>query len=179
MVKIGWGLPWLSLYSMSPTRAQEQCRGHVGQFAGSIVCCCSLGTIVSWSYHLIDLFAKVLIQNVSNAHKTGIFTIGVSAFALVPLQALTDTLTSAKLIVSQALRVLTGGYSPGIIKLMGQQLYRLLRPRKFGLVEFVAFPGFFTTACEEFCLSLRPQRLSQYLAFSHPTGRKEVPHLYG
>ncbi|KAF9518736.1 GMC oxidoreductase [Hydnum rufescens UP504] len=94
-----------------------------------------------------------------NADKTGLFTIGVSAFALVPLQALTDTLTSAKLIVAQALRILTGCYSPGTIKLMGQQLYRLLRPRKFGLVEFVAFPGFFTMAST-------PQAGKKYITFT-------------
>ncbi|KAF7977296.1 hypothetical protein HWV62_4267 [Athelia sp. TMB] len=78
------------------------------------------------------------------ANKTGIMTIGVSAFALAPLQTLTAN--ASTMIAAQALKVKNSNASLATKALWAVQLAQLAQPKKFGLVEFVAFPGFFTTA---------------------------------
>jgi hypothetical protein len=84
----------------------------------------------------------------SNANKTGLMTLGVSAFALVPLQSITNEKTAAKMIQAQAKKIAKGNYDKRTKVLSAIQLAQLNQPHKYGLAEFVAFPGFFTTICE-------------------------------
>jgi len=76
------------------------------------------------------------------ATKTGILTIGVTAFALSPLQWITNK--AKALIAQQVLKVAQANVSTGVKALWAVQLAQLAQPKKFGLVEFVGFPGFFT-----------------------------------
>lgn len=72
-------------------------------------------------------------------------TIGVTAFALAPLQFLTSDADS--LIAAQAQRVKNSNASPNVKALWEIQVKQLQNPGKYGLIEFVGFPGFFTVKC--------------------------------
>jgi len=76
------------------------------------------------------------------AKKTGLLTIGVSAFALAPLQFLTSD--ADKLIAAQAERIKNSNVSDNVKALWDIQVNQLQNPHKYGLIELVAFPGFLT-----------------------------------
>ncbi|KAF8324046.1 alcohol oxidase [Clavulina sp. PMI_390] len=77
------------------------------------------------------------------ATKTGVLTLGVSAFALAPLQWITNQ--AASMIASQIIAVAKASVPTRIKALWGVQLAQLALPSKFGLIEIVGFPGFFTS----------------------------------
>jgi len=79
------------------------------------------------------------------AKKTGLLTIGVSAFALAPLQFLTSD--ADKLIAAQAERIKNSNVSDNVKALWDIQVNQLQNPHKYGLIELVAFPGFLTWKC--------------------------------
>lgn len=70
-------------------------------------------------------------------------TIGVTAFALLPLQNITSKANS--LIAAQAAKIVASNATAGTKALQAVQIAQLSSPKKFGLIEFVGFPGFFTS----------------------------------
>lgn len=92
----------------------------------------------------------------SNANKTGIMTIGVTDFALVPLQAIAGDARAAALIDAQASKIASSTARAPQKEKWESVLRGLRDPRRRGLVELVAFPGFFTTA-SELCYPREPE----------------------
>ncbi|KAJ7061697.1 GMC oxidoreductase [Mycena amicta] len=103
------------------------------------------------------------------ASKTGIMTIGITGFALLPLQTLVGEQLARSLIDAQATRVLSNNASATQKEKWELILSGLREPRRRGLVELVAFPGFFTTASA-------PQPGKKYLTF---TGNLHFPFSTG
>ncbi|KAJ7617144.1 GMC oxidoreductase, partial [Roridomyces roridus] len=102
-------------------------------------------------------------------NKTGIMTIGVSGYALVPLQTLVGNQEAKTLIDAQAAKISAGNYTAAQKAKWNVLLDGLREPTKRGYVELVAFPGFFTTASA-------PQPGKKYLTF---TGNLHFPFSTG
>ncbi|KAJ7748191.1 hypothetical protein DFH07DRAFT_962268 [Mycena maculata] len=97
------------------------------------------------------------------ANRTGIMTIGVTGFALVPLQAILGDTQATSLIDAQAMEIATGNYSATQKEKWDVIIQGLREPTRRGYIELVAFPGFFTTAS----LHIRvPQAGKKYLTFT-------------
>ncbi|KAJ7784188.1 GMC oxidoreductase [Mycena metata] len=103
------------------------------------------------------------------ANKTGIMTIGVTGFALLPLRALVGPAEAKSLIDAQAAKIAAGNYSAAQKEKWDVIIQGLREPAKRGYVEIVAFPGFFTTASA-------PQEGKKYLTF---TGALHFPFSTG
>ncbi|KAJ7443647.1 GMC oxidoreductase [Mycena galericulata] len=103
------------------------------------------------------------------ANKTGIMTIGVTGFALVPLQTILGDTQATSLIDAQAVKIATGNYSATQKEKWDVIIQGLREPTRRGYIELVAFPGFFTTASV-------PQAGKKYLTF---TGALHFPFSTG
>ncbi|KAJ7436903.1 GMC oxidoreductase [Mycena galericulata] len=107
------------------------------------------------------------------ANKTGIMTIGVTEFALVPLQTILGDTQATSLIDAQAVNIATGNYSATQKEKWDVIIQGLREPTRRGYIELVAFPGFFTTAS----LHIRvPQAGKKYVTF---TGALHFPFSTG
>ncbi|KAF7303489.1 GMC oxidoreductase [Mycena indigotica] len=103
------------------------------------------------------------------ANKTGIMTIGVTGFALVPLQTITGPRDATRLTNVQAAQIAVGNSSAAQKEKWDTIIHGLRDPAHRGLVEMVAFPGFFTTASA-------PVAGKKYLTF---TGNLHFPFSTG
>ncbi|KAJ6496059.1 GMC oxidoreductase [Mycena sanguinolenta] len=103
------------------------------------------------------------------ANKTGVMTIGVTGFALLPLQAIVGDANATLLIDAQAKKIAEGNYSAIQKEKWDVVIQGLREPTKRGYIELVAFPGFFTTASA-------PQPGKKYLTF---TGNLHFPFSTG
>ncbi|KAJ7688579.1 GMC oxidoreductase [Mycena rosella] len=111
--------------------------------------------------------AEALTEYETN--KTGIMTIGVTGFALVPLQTIVGTANATALIDAQARKIATGNYSAVQKEKWNTIIQGLREPTKRGYIELVAFPGFFTTASA-------PKEGKKYITF---TGNLHFPFSTG
>ncbi|KAF8173186.1 GMC oxidoreductase [Mycena galopus ATCC 62051] len=102
-------------------------------------------------------------------NKTGIMAIGVTGFALVPLQTIVGDANATALIDAQAQKIAQGNYSAAQKEKWDVIIQGLREPMKRGYIEMVAFPGFFTTASA-------PQPGKKYLTF---TGNLHFPFSTG
>ncbi|KAJ7085972.1 GMC oxidoreductase [Mycena crocata] len=103
------------------------------------------------------------------ANKTGIMTIGVTGFSLVPLQTIIDDANATSLIDAQERKIAVGNYSAAQKEKWETIIQGLREPTKRGYIELVAFPGFFTTASV-------PKPGKKYLTF---TGNLHFPFSTG
>ncbi|KAJ7872785.1 GMC oxidoreductase [Mycena olivaceomarginata] len=103
------------------------------------------------------------------ANKTGIMTLGVTAFSLLPLQAIVGDANATSLIDAQAKKIAQGNYSTTQKEKWDVIIQGLREPTKRGYIELVAFPGFFTSASA-------PQPGKKYLTF---TGNLHFPFSTG
>lgn len=134
-----WPLPPLR-------RIEELLDHHFGRSPRHYFCRSSPCPIVSpVDFHRAFEFLTQ-VKSYSEATKTGILTIGVTAFALAPLQWITEKANA--LIAAQVKVVAEAKVSKAVKALWAVQLAQLAQPKKFGLVEFVGFPGFFTSKCQ-------------------------------
>ncbi|KAJ7432159.1 GMC oxidoreductase [Mycena latifolia] len=111
--------------------------------------------------------AQALEQYETN--KTGIMTIGVTGFALVPLQTIVGDAKATALIDAQARKIAAGNYSAAQKEKWNVIIQGLREPTKRGYIELVAFPGFFTSASA-------PKAGKKYLTF---TGNLHFPFSTG
>ncbi|KAJ7090131.1 GMC oxidoreductase [Mycena epipterygia] len=101
--------------------------------------------------------------------KTGIMTIGVTGFSLVPLQTIVGNSNATAMINAQAKKIAAGNYSATQKEKWDVIIQGLREPTKRGYIELVAFPGFFTTASA-------PKEGKKYLTF---TGNLHFPFSTG
>ncbi|KAJ6451743.1 GMC oxidoreductase [Mycena sanguinolenta] len=80
------------------------------------------------------------------ANKTGIMTLGVTAFALVPLHTIVGEARAESLIDAQAHKIAAGNFSHAQQEKWDVIIQGLREPTKRGYIELAAFTGFFTTA---------------------------------
>ncbi|KAJ7913769.1 GMC oxidoreductase [Mycena leptocephala] len=80
------------------------------------------------------------------ANKTGIMTLGVTAFALVPLHTIIGEARAESLIDAQARKIAAGNFSDTQKQKWDVIIQGLREPMKRGYIELAAFTGFFTTA---------------------------------
>ncbi|KAF8158651.1 GMC oxidoreductase [Mycena galopus ATCC 62051] len=80
------------------------------------------------------------------ANKTGIMTLGVTAFALVPLHIIVGEARAESLIDAQAHKIAAGNFSHAQKEKWDVIIQGLREPTKRGYIELAAFTGFFTTA---------------------------------
>ncbi|KAJ6529535.1 GMC oxidoreductase [Mycena vulgaris] len=80
------------------------------------------------------------------ANKTGIMTLGVTAFALVPLHTIVGAARAESLIDAQARKIAAGNFSDTQRQKWDVIIQGLREPTKRGYIELAAFTGFFTTA---------------------------------
>ncbi|CAK5267131.1 unnamed protein product [Mycena citricolor] len=88
--------------------------------------------------------AAALAEYESN--RTGIMTVGVTGFALAPLQTIVGSSNATAMINAQADKIQTGNYTAAQKEKLNSIVDGLREPTQRGLIEFVAFPGFFTSA---------------------------------
>lgn len=79
-------------------------------------------------------------------------TIGVTGFSLLPLQTVVGEAKANTLIDAQARKIAIGNYTASQKEKWDVVIQGLREPTKRGYIELVAFPGFFTTASQSFCL---------------------------
>ncbi|TDL20220.1 alcohol oxidase [Rickenella mellea] len=103
------------------------------------------------------------------ANKTGIFTIGVTAFSLVPLATIVGESKAKAMIDAQANKIANGPYTAAQKERLDAVINGLRMPQKIGHVEMVAFPGFFTSASA-------PKEGKKYITF---TGNLHFPFSMG
>ncbi|KAJ6522467.1 alcohol oxidase [Mycena capillaripes] len=87
--------------------------------------------------------AEALMEYETN--KTGIMTIGVTGFALVPLQTIVGDINATVLINAQERKIALGNYTATQKEKWNAIIQGLREPTRRGYIELVAFPGFFTT----------------------------------
>ncbi|KAJ7720548.1 alcohol oxidase [Mycena metata] len=88
------------------------------------------------------------------ANKTGIMTLGVTAFALVPLQTIVGEARAESLIDAQARKIAAGNFSDAQKQKWDVIIQGLREPTKRGYIELAAFTGFFTTASPDILSTL-------------------------
>ncbi|KAJ6595081.1 GMC oxidoreductase [Mycena vulgaris] len=111
--------------------------------------------------------AEALTEYETN--KSGIMTIGVTGFSLVPLQIIVGDANATALIKAQEIKIATGNYSATQKEKWNAIIHGLRQPTKRGYIELVAFPGFFTSASA-------PQPGKKYITF---TGNLHFPFSTG
>jgi hypothetical protein len=114
-------------------------------------------------------------------------TLGVTAFSLLPLQAIVGDANATSLIDAQAKKIAQGNYSTTQKEKWDVIIQGLREPTKRGYTELVAFPGFFTSAsaysclqecfvCAAYFVAGAPQPGKKYLTF---TGNLHFPFSTG
>ncbi|KAJ7088106.1 GMC oxidoreductase [Mycena epipterygia] len=98
------------------------------------------------------------------ANKTGIMTLGVTAFALVPLHTIVGAARAESLIDAQARKIAAGNFSDTQRQKWDVIIQGLREPTKRGYIELAAFTGFFTTARKIY------MTLTGHLRFPFSTG---------
>jgi hypothetical protein len=112
----------------------------------------------------------------SKSNKTGIMTIGVTGFALVPLQTIVGDVNATALINAQERKIAAGNYTVTQKEKWDAIIQGLREPTRRGYIELIAFPGFFTSASPLNFFVVWP------LHSSHPRFSKageEVPDIHG
>ncbi|KAF7362949.1 GMC oxidoreductase [Mycena venus] len=113
-------------------------------------------------------FAAEALTEYEN-NKTGIMTIGVTGFALVPLQTLVGDVNATALINAQERKIAAENHTATQKEKWDVIIQGLREPTRRGYIELVAFPGFFTTASS-------PKPGKKYLTF---TGNLHFPFSTG